>query len=176
MELIRSRFGIDDDLRAATPSEFSGIGVCQYFEFLNCIKNWTKREVVNGRIIVIDTIEKIAVRGFSGAGSIESTAKAQNGTRRRRDGTGHQLRERLELPPVERQLRDLSVVDNDANRRTLRLDEWRRLRNSDAFGDFADLKDEVDAQAVIDAQLNVLSAAVRNPSSLYTMSAASGAV
>jgi hypothetical protein len=86
------------------------------------------------------------------------------------------LRERLELPPVERQLRDLSVVDNDANRRTLRLDEWRRLRNSDAFGDFADLKDEVDAQAVIDAQLNVLSAAVRNPSSLYTMSAASGAV
>src|SRR5213593_4064069 len=111
MQLIRSRFRGDRHLSSATASKFRRIRAGKDLHFLDRIQYRAKREIVDGWVVVIQTIKNVAVCSFPGAGRIEAASKTERGGRRCRYGSWNQLRQRLELPPVEWQFHHLLIVD-----------------------------------------------------------------
>ena len=70
-------------------------------------------------------------------------------------GAGHEQRELQELPPVERQVFNLVLVDDFANRRADRVEQRHRLADHDVGGHGARFERQVQAEALVHLEPHV---------------------
>src|SRR5215831_8515541 len=113
---VRPRLRSDNDLSSAAATEFRRIRIGENLEFLNGVHDGAKRKVIDGRIVVIDAVEEIAVRRFSSAGRVESAAITQDRTRSCRHSARNELRKCFDLPPGDRQSFNSSKTNDVAQR------------------------------------------------------------
>ncbi len=102
MKAIGSRFRRHDYLASGVSAILRWEDSGENLELLDRIHGGPKGGGTQQLIIVIQTVQREIIVQFTCAGYVEAAAETQDGTLRSRSHTGHQKRQAVELPAVQR--------------------------------------------------------------------------
>ena len=158
---IGAGFGDDVDDRAGVAAVLGVVGVREDLEFLDRVRRRAQHEAGVERVVVGRAVEQEVVRLVALAVDVEAAGDVAEAAGRgvavlpaepdrRRDDTRNQRAELREVAAVERQVDDLLLIDDDAERRVGGFDERRLAEHRHLLFELADLQLHVGADRFVD--------------------------
>ena len=158
VKAVGARLQHDVHLAGAVSPDLGLVAARQDLELADRVNRRPHGRRVQLRIDVVHAVEKKAVGVFAASGRSEGEIAAHRACRSLsgRGRAWHQQRQLEKVASVERQVHDLRVFHDRANRRRVALERDRRCRDDDLLGRRTDLKRHIQPKVLADKQLELL--------------------